>query len=358
MVIPYKAPTFLEKAFNCPHCGAYSNQGWVDPHMHDGRYWNNIPTIDLAFCVHCNEYSLWHEGRMIHPASGSAPLPNPDLPEEVKSDYAEARSIVALSPRGATALLRLAIQKLCKVLGEKGNDLNADIGNLVKKGLPEKIQKALDVVRVIGNNAVHPGQIDLKDDSGTAEKLFGLVNLIADVMITQPKQVDILYSGLPDSQKAAITDKTPNASPLGVRMKAWYPGPHGVPADQPCGLRVEVPSRLGPEVPEGGAQRAGGPAVEDGVPRDRRTLRVHGGGARSDAGSRPRVRLGTPALESRRAGQGAEERLGETALRRVPPAPRADVGWGTLERWLLCPGHRRCGDRGHHPAIYPLPASA
>src|SRR3989338_3087439 len=127
-----------------------------------------------------------------------------------------------------------------------------------------------------------------------------------------------------------LTDKTPNAAPLGVRMKAWYPGPHGVPADQPCGLRVEVPSRLGPEVPEGGAQRAGGPAVEDGVPRDRRTLRVHGG-ARSDAGSRPRVRLGTPALESRRAGQGAEERLGETALRRVPPAPRVAVGVGTSD---------------------------
>ena len=54
-------------------------------------------------------------------------------------------------------------------------------------------------------NAVHPGQIDLKDDIDTANKLFGLVNLIADVMITQPKHVDELYeSVVPDSQKAAI----------------------------------------------------------------------------------------------------------------------------------------------------------
>jgi len=144
---------------------------------------------------------------MIYPSGGTAPLPNPDLPDDIKVDYEEARSIVSLSARGAAALLRLAIQKLCKCLGEKGENLNTDIAGLIKKGLPSKVQKALDIVRVIGNNAVHPGQIDLKDDSQAAGNLFELVNLIAEVMITQPKHVDELYEGLPEDQREAIVKR-------------------------------------------------------------------------------------------------------------------------------------------------------
>ena len=35
-------------------------------------------------------------------------------------------------------------------------------------------------------------------------KLFELVNLIADVMITQPKQIEGLYQSLPKSELEAI----------------------------------------------------------------------------------------------------------------------------------------------------------
>jgi Domain of unknown function (DUF4145) len=89
-------------------------------------------------------------------------------------------------------------------LKEKGDNINDDIASLVKKGLPVKIQQALDYVRVVGNNAVHPGQIDLKDNRETALNLFSLLNIIADVMITQPKHVDTLYNSLPASQLSAI----------------------------------------------------------------------------------------------------------------------------------------------------------
>lgn len=75
---------------------------------------------------------------------------------------------------------------------------------LVKKGLDVRVQRALDVVRVIGNNAVHPGHIDLRDDRAAAEKLFGLVNLIAERMISQPKHVQELYESLPEGARKAI----------------------------------------------------------------------------------------------------------------------------------------------------------
>jgi hypothetical protein len=130
--------------------------------------------------------------------------PNKDLPEDISNDYKEAASILQKSPRGAAALLRLCIQKLCKELGEKGKDINTDIGELVKKGLPERVQQALDIVRVTGNEAVHPGTLDLKDNHETAEKLFKLVNFIAEKMITEPREVEELYGSLPQSKIEGI----------------------------------------------------------------------------------------------------------------------------------------------------------
>jgi hypothetical protein len=111
------------------------------------------------------------------------------------------------SPRGASALLRLAVQKLCKKLGENGENINQDIASLVRKGLDPRVQMALDVVRLIGNDAVHPGQIDLRDDRQTAEMLFGLVNLVCEKMISEPKHVDEVYAKLPESKRKAIEER-------------------------------------------------------------------------------------------------------------------------------------------------------
>ena len=65
------------------------------------------------------------------------------------------------------------------------------------KGLPEKVQKALDTVRVVGNNAVHPGQLNIKDDRQTAMALFDLINIVVETMIVQPRKVNELYGRLP-----------------------------------------------------------------------------------------------------------------------------------------------------------------
>jgi len=204
-MIPYKEPEYMKDAFNCPYCNAYSHHIWNEVMVENmGNTRQDITIGYTAYCLHCKEFSFWSNKKMIVPSSGNAPLPNNDLPEDIKKDFEEARSIVNSSPRGATALLRLCIQKLCKDLGEKGGNINDDISNLVKKGLPIKIQKSLDIVRVIGNNAVHPGLIDIKDDQETANKLFHLINLIVDVMISQPKEINKIYENLPEKDKKAI----------------------------------------------------------------------------------------------------------------------------------------------------------
>jgi hypothetical protein len=161
----------------------------------------------MSYCEHCQFPTIWHGESIIFPLNLSAEPPNEDIPEGIKNDYEEARSICNLSPRGAAALLRLCIQKLCAHLGQPGKNINADIKALVVSGLPHKVQEVLDSVRVIGNDAVHPGTIDLNDDSDTANQLFRLVNFIAQKMITEPREVDAIYNNLPAEKLKGIKDR-------------------------------------------------------------------------------------------------------------------------------------------------------
>jgi hypothetical protein len=144
---------------------------------------------------------------MILPDESSVEPPPPDLPADLSADYSEARSIFSRSPRAAAAILRLCVQKLMPHLGEKGNNLNDDIKSLVKKGLPPLIQKSLDYCRVIGNNAVHPGEIDLKDTPEVALQLFSMINIIVEDRITKPKEIEALYSKLPEEARKAIEER-------------------------------------------------------------------------------------------------------------------------------------------------------
>ena len=149
---------------------------------------------------------MWVADRLIYPQQKYSVTPAADVPDEIRTDFLEAASIVDASARGAAALLRLCIQKIAVRLGGKGNNLNEDIGKLVELRLiPGSSQQAHDVVRVVGNNAVHPGVIDLKDNKVIASSLFGLVNVIVETTIAGPKHVKNIYESIvPESARKAI----------------------------------------------------------------------------------------------------------------------------------------------------------
>jgi hypothetical protein len=202
------APSLGSKSFHCTHCGVLAEQDWsrlvIDAYVNiETPYWR-------CSCRNCRGKSAWTEtdgGRMLDPLVGGGPRPHLEMPGDVKDDYEEARRIVKLSPRGACGLLRLAVQKLCVDLGESGNDLNTDIGNLVRKGLDQEVQEALDSLRVIGNEAVHPGEMDLRDDVETATNLFDLLNFVVDDMIAQPKKRRAIFASLPQRKRDGIEQR-------------------------------------------------------------------------------------------------------------------------------------------------------
>jgi hypothetical protein len=170
---------------------------------------NFIPdNFSVATCSTCFNITLWISSNLVYPKQVAIDPPNSDMNEEIQNLYLEASSIVVDSPKGATAILRLALQLLLKQLGKSGKKINADIKELVSEGLSPRIQQALDLLRVVGNNAVHPGQIDLDDNNDIAMKLFHLLNYIANEMITKPKELDFLYSSIiPEETKQHIKER-------------------------------------------------------------------------------------------------------------------------------------------------------
>ena len=256
-------PSISSVSFSCPHCGAHAHQTWFQLHvdsidkngtpyrpslediqsmrtsrtgenaelkeMHEklAQYWEQIRSgelfvdgkaeyrsfrelenLYLSRCYSCEKFAVWLADRLIYPFLAAISIvPNSDLNEEIQRDFKEATIILDASPRGAAALFRLCVQKLTAQLGEAGDNINADIASLVKKGLDVHIQQALDIVRVIGNDAVHPGQIDLRDDRDTAILLANLINQIAEETVTRRKRINTMYATLPESKRKGIEER-------------------------------------------------------------------------------------------------------------------------------------------------------
>lgn len=204
----YISPKLDLAAFNCPHCHVYTHQDWYflkAGETADGfGLQHSDKRFKVSYCERCGQNTIWYGEKIIFPNNSLVEPANIDLPESIIADYNEAADVYNLSPRSSAAMLRLAIQKLCKHLGESGENINQDIKNLVTKGLPPKVQEALDIVRVIGNESVHPGKLNLNDNREIAAKLFKLVNFIANKMITEPKEIDEIYNGLPENKLKGI----------------------------------------------------------------------------------------------------------------------------------------------------------
>lgn len=146
-------------------------------------------------------------GTAFPPLCGYKSAPKPGV-EDVGKDDEEARLVASYSPKAAAALLRLALQKLCKHLGEPGAHIDTEIRSLAKRPeFGERLVKAADTLRIAGNNAVHPGEMDEQDIDNICNGLFGLLNLIVQAGITQPKEWDAMYQGLPEKPRQAAEKK-------------------------------------------------------------------------------------------------------------------------------------------------------
>ena len=233
-----KAVTARKEAFpgtfRCHRCNTHAQQIWVQlrvgplgeglpiPNPNDGVFMGDGLHTDKAetrkyygsLCTCCDQYSIWAGApfdtpsqpiELVYPNEALAPPPSPDLPESVRQHYSEAATIAGLSHRAAAALLRVAVEELCRQVTDSNDKLANLIQSMVNDGLiDETTQHALGVVRVIGNSAVHPGQILTDDKPEHTRTLFDLVNLIAEATFTRKRKVQAMLNTLPENERQRI----------------------------------------------------------------------------------------------------------------------------------------------------------
>ncbi len=206
-------PVFEASRFTCPHCSTLVKHHWSRIYGPDDtpadflseKGTTSLKRYHVSVCDTCYNVMLWGNGAQLYPGNIAVDPPNADMDADIQAYYQEAAAIASASPRSAAALLRLCLQRLLEQLGESGEHIESDIKRLVGKGLDERILVAMRCIQSIGNNAAHPGEIDFNDTPETAFKMFELINLIADHMLTRPREMAAFISSLPASAQTKIT---------------------------------------------------------------------------------------------------------------------------------------------------------
>lgn len=247
------SPTIDQLAFNCPHCHALARQFWFSVHadplkadekpvvangetvaalmfgdaeegererevkwaegMPSGRpllrvhreFRNrDVQNVSISYCFNCNEICLWVVDQMVWPRCATGPEPKLHASPEVRRETEAASHMLDASPRGAAAFLRLATEKLCKELGGSEESAKPEMAPLCQDEVDARVQRVLDAMRIIESNAVPPDHVGVGDTRATAETLSGLVNLICEKMIMEPRHLQALYAKVREGAQNGI----------------------------------------------------------------------------------------------------------------------------------------------------------
>lgn len=203
-------PTFYDGKVRarCPDCAAISNFTPVAPLVHrdafhaigkSGFKHCAYVLVQCSGCDRCGLAELHHNGRLEHSevefypsAIEAEPLPK-GTPDGVIAEYSEAeRCASANAWRGASALLRSALEKLLRANGYSNHNLYARIEAAATDGVIAAALKdrAHTNVRDLGNDVVHDDWREVTRDE--YESAHHYVHRIAEAFYDNRPHVETL----------------------------------------------------------------------------------------------------------------------------------------------------------------------
>jgi hypothetical protein len=238
------APSIDQLSFDCPHCQALARQFWFSVHadplkadekpsrqtsetltalkVDDGDErerdrklrWaertasgrpllevhrefrsRNVQNVSISYCFSCNEIGLWVGDQLVWPVVVASPeLKKLEILAELSGDKGTMIEPLNASPRGAAALLHLAVEKLCLELGVGTYEPRPALAPAIQEEVDARVQNVLDAVKIIQDSSPPIEQNGLRDDRATADALPGFVNLICEKLIIEPRHLRALYT--------------------------------------------------------------------------------------------------------------------------------------------------------------------
>ena len=154
------------------------------------------------------------------------PLP-PEVVEPYASDYYEACSVLADSPRASAALSRRCLQALLREKAGVGpGDLSSEIEQaLASKTLPPELASMMAGTRDVGNFAAHPLKnthpgVVQEVEPGEAEYILDVLEALFDFYFVRPAQLKEKSDAL--KQKAAAAEADSQGRARSVRRIVTY----------------------------------------------------------------------------------------------------------------------------------------
>ena len=152
--------------------------------------------LNIAFCQHCDRFTLWLGDAMIYPQTGGARPPHEDMPPQIRKLYEEARGVLPASPRASAALLRVALEGLLEEVGYRQGRLADRLKKAHEDGkLSASTYKLAETLRYAGNAAAHyePWKIDPsqgEEDREMVRKLFEFVKEVTEELVAKPRRLE------------------------------------------------------------------------------------------------------------------------------------------------------------------------
>jgi hypothetical protein len=133
-----------------------------------------MANLHVSNCHSCNGFSLWVSGLLMFPTKIDK------KPEFVEEDIDEAAAVLKKFPRGATALMRVCIQKLVPLLEDSGKDQSQRIDSLVRKGLEMEIEQSTEVLRVLRGDSAQLNPLESQADRETALRFLDSLKAVLE----------------------------------------------------------------------------------------------------------------------------------------------------------------------------------